>query len=351
MAVERGSAQDPTVSRPVARLEGLEIPFGSAPGLHDITLAVDAGRCVAVVGTSGVGKSTLLRAIAGLAPLRAGRIEIAGRDVTALPPERRGAVYLHQSPVLFPHLDVAGNVAFPLHIRGMGRDAVRTRVAEALARMRLDDFGPRRAGTLSGGQRHRVALARALVADAPLLLLDEPLSALDAALRSEVRDAIATVRDDGRHGLLLVTHELDDAAVLASTVCVLLEGGIAQTASPAELFSRPASLAVARLVGVPNLIEGRVSDELFTCQLGVWPAPGEVDGRFTAALRADAFCRAANGCNAEIVEVRQLARGPVVIVSAGGVRLEVAMDGENRLEAGHSIRLGVRPNRVHYLRG
>jgi ABC-type sugar transport system ATPase subunit len=331
------------------RLQDLHVPFGTTAGLHDIALTIRTGECVAVVGASGAGKSTLLRAIAGLAPIQSGKVEIAGRDVTTLPPERRGAVYLHQSPVLFPHLDVAGNVAFPLHVRNVPREAVAVRVAEALDRMRLGDLGARRASALSGGQRHRIALARALVADPPLLLLDEPLSALDPALRGDVRAAIADVRDAGSCGLLLVTHDLDDAALLAHRLCVLHEGSIVQDATPAELFAKPASLAVARFLDVPNLIEGRIANGVFASALGSWPAPGAVDGLAVAAFWPDTVC-IGSGVDALVTEVRHLARGVSVIAVVDDQRLEIAADPAFSALPGATLRLHVRPERVHYLR-
>ena len=332
------------------RLHGLHVPFGTEPGLLDITLTVRTGECVAVVGASGAGKSTLLRAIAGLAPIQSGMIEIAGRDVTALPPERRGAVYLHQSPVLFAHLSVAGNVAFPLRVRNVPAGTVAARVAEALGRVRLGDLGARRTSALSGGQRHRIALARALVADPPLLLLDEPLSALDPALRGDVRAAIADVRDAGGCGLLLVTHDLDDAALLASRVCVLHAGRVVQDAAPADLFARPASLAVARFLDVPNLVEGRIANGVFASALGDWAAHGEADGPAVAAFRPDALCIASNGMTAVVLEVRHLARGVRVIAGVGGQRLEMAADPALTAAPGDTVQLHVKQGRVHYLR-
>jgi putative spermidine/putrescine transport system ATP-binding protein len=332
------------------RLQKLHVPFGTEAGLHDITFTVQTGECVAVVGASGAGKSTLLRAIAGLSPAGSGSIEIAGRDVTKLPPERRGAVYLHQSPVLFPHLDVTGNVAFPLRVRNVPGDIIATRVAGALDRMRLERLGQRRVSTLSGGQRHRVALARALVADPPVLLLDEPLSALDPALRGDVRAAIADVRDTGACGLLLVTHDLDDAALLASRVCVLHAGAIAQDATPAELFARPASLAVARFLDVPNLLEGRVDGGVFTSALGKWAAAGEADGPAVAAFRPDAVCLGADGSRAEVIEVRHLARGVSLIVAVDEQRLEVTADPAYTVSPGETLLVRLKPERVHYLR-
>jgi ABC-type sugar transport system ATPase subunit len=239
------------------RISGGEIPFGGdlapgAPGLRGIELEVAPGERLVLVGASGEGKTTLLRAVAGLTPLRAGRVEIGGRTVTGLPPEKRGAVYLHQAPVLFPHLTVAENVAFPLRIRGVPREEREARVGEALEAVRIGVLAHRHIGALSGGERHRAALARAVVARPPLLLLDEPLSALDPGLRAEVRDAIVNLQAHYRPGIVLVTHDLDEAGRMGHRVGIVMDRTIVRLAPPAELFRDPGSLAVARFLGYRN---------------------------------------------------------------------------------------------------
>jgi len=263
---------------PALRVTGLRVTFGGgtdrdAPGLTGVTLEVAAGERLVLVGASGAGKTTLLRAVAGLVPIDEGSIEIGGKDVTRLPPERRGAVYLHQSPVLFPHLTVEENVAFPLRIRGVPQGEARKRVHEVLDAVRLADLGHRPSGALSGGQRHRVALARAVVARPSLLLLDEPLSSLDPGLRHEIRDVIVHLqaqvqvqieaqgedpearghnRAQVQPGLVLVTHDLEEAGLLGHRVGIVMEGGLAQLAPPEEIFRAPATLEVARFLGYRN---------------------------------------------------------------------------------------------------
>ena len=332
------------------RVEGLSAPFGGGPGLEGISLDVGSGERLAVVGASGAGKTTLLRAVAGLAPLSGGRVEIGGREVTHLPPERRDAVYLHQTPLLFPHLSVGENVAFALRVRSAAEGEVRERVDALLRAVGLEGFGARMPRTLSGGQRHRVALARAMAARPRLLLLDEPLSSLDPALRQEVREAIVHVQEEQRPALVLVTHDLDEAGVMGHRVAVLLDRRLAQVAPPGELFARPASLAVARFLGIPNEVPGHVrADGAFQSPLGVLAplAPME-PGPAVAVFHPDALRPvAAGGIPARITAVRHRAHGTTALVrTASGIELEMDVARDAAPEVGAEVGIEVDSRRV-----
>lgn len=232
-------------------LERFAAAIPGAPRVAPIDLTVARGETIALLGPSGAGKSSLLRAIAGHVPA-VGEITVAGRRVTDLPAESRRAVYLHQLPRLFPHLDVAGNVAFPMQLRGLPRN-LRTNETSALLRLvQLEAFGARDVGSLSGGERQRVALARAIAASPEVLLLDEPFTALDPSLRADVRDALARLLTQATPATVLVTHDVEEAAALASRIAVLLDGRIAQIASPSVLFRHPATANLARFLGVEN---------------------------------------------------------------------------------------------------
>lgn len=222
-----------------------------APAVSPIDLAIARGETVALLGPSGAGKSSLLRAIAGLVPA-VGEISIAGRRVTEVPAEARRAVYLHQTPRLFPHLDVAGNVGFPMVLRGQPRAEQAQQTQALLQLVQLDGFGARDVAALSGGERQRVALARAIAASPEVLLLDEPFTALDPSLRTDVRNALARILERATPATILVTHDADEAAALATRIAVLLNGRMAQIASPSTLFRSPASLEVARFLGAEN---------------------------------------------------------------------------------------------------
>jgi len=222
-----------------------------APVIGPISMEVAAGEVLALLGPSGAGKTTLLRAIAGLIPA-SGSLRVAGTDRVSAAPESRGIVYLHQTPRLFPHLDVAGNVAFPMRLRHLPETAVQHRVAALLELVQLGPLAARRTEGLSGGERQRVALARALAADPRVLLLDEPFAALDPSLRAEVRAALEAVLHSARLATVLVTHDLEEAGWLAHRAGVLLDGAVVQVAPPMHLFEAPASLAVATFLEIPN---------------------------------------------------------------------------------------------------
>ncbi len=242
------------VKRPDAALEliGVKVPFGDGPGLVDISLRIDPGERIALVGASGAGKSSLLRVIAGESEPLGGELRIAGIAAAGRSPRERDVVFLGQRPLLFPHLSVRQNVAFPLEVRGTSGSEVRRRVDEALEAVEVRGLAERHPASLSGGQAHRVALARAVVARPALLLLDEPFSGLDPELRTRLQDTVAAVTARFDSALLLVTHDLREAGRLGDRVGVLLDRRLARLATPAALYRDPGSLAVARFIGWPN---------------------------------------------------------------------------------------------------
>ena len=271
------------------RLEGLSKRYGNVEVLRDLTLDVAPGTLVALLGPSGCGKTTTLRAVAGLIDPSAGDVLFDGRSVLALPPERRPVAMVFQAPLLFPHMSVGDNVAFGLRMRGVGRGRRRQLAQEALERVQLPGFAGRRPGELSGGQEQRVALARALVVQPSVLLLDEPFSALDAFLRAEMRELVLTLQRDLGVTTLFVTHDQEEAVVLADRVALMLAGRLQQYAAPETFYDLPASLAVARFFGTANAFAGSVSGGWHVSPLGrVAVRPGTPDGAGVLVVRQEA---------------------------------------------------------------
>jgi ABC-type Fe3+/spermidine/putrescine transport system ATPase subunit len=268
------------------RLRGVEKAFGTHPALRGCDLDVRAGEVMTLLGPSGCGKTTLLRAIAGLVVPEAGSISIAGRDVTWVPANRRRVGMVFQHYALFPHMTVAGNVAYGLRVRRVARPEIERRVGAALALVELGALAERWPGQLSGGQQQRVALARALVLEPEVLLLDEPFGALDAKLRQAMQvDLKKLVR---RVGIttVFVTHDQDEALALSDRMAVMEAGRVAQVGTPLEVYDRPASAYVADFVGRSNLLDGVAAGGRVELTPGVaLPAAGT--GPVTVVIRPE----------------------------------------------------------------
>lgn len=239
------------------RIEALKRSFGPGPAAVDhINLVVESGQFFCLLGPSGCGKTTLLRLIGGYLMPTEGEIVIAGARVTRNPPERRNVGMVFQNYALFPHLSARENVSFGLEVRGLPRREWRQRVEAMLDRVGLSDAERRRyPRELSGGQQQRVALARALVIEPQLLLLDEPLANLDRKLREQLRGELRDIQRRTGVTTILVTHDQDEAFSMADQVGVMVQGRFLQIASPAALYQRPATPAVARFVGEANLFQ------------------------------------------------------------------------------------------------
>src|SRR5262245_57438579 len=245
----------------MARLElsHLSKHFGGTVAVRDVTLDVGDGEFIVLLGPSGCGKTTTLRMIAGFVAPTAGRVRLGGRDVTTLPPWQRNAGMVFQSYALFPHLTVAENVAFGLEMRSMATTEIEPRVKEALRMVRLAGYEQRLPRELSGGQQQRVALARALAIRPDVLLLDEPLSNLDAKLRETVRVEIRELQRQLGITTVMVTHDQEEALIMADRLVVMSDGAVRQVGTQQELYERPADRFVAGFVGRSNLLAGTMA--------------------------------------------------------------------------------------------
>jgi ABC-type Fe3+/spermidine/putrescine transport system ATPase subunit len=247
------------VDPPWLAAEGLSFDHDGRPTVRGVSLTVEKGRFLALLGPSGCGKTTLLRLLGGYLRPRAGRVWLAGRDVTDLPPERRATGMVFQHYALFPHLSARGNVAFGLEVRRLPRAEVRRRTEELLDLVGLSPAErDRRPAALSGGQQQRVALARALAIGPDLLLLDEPLANLDRRLREQLRAELRSLQRRTGVAAVLVTHDQEETLAVADAVGVMAAGQLLQVGTPEAVYRRPRTPAVARFLGDANLLPGGV---------------------------------------------------------------------------------------------
>jgi iron(III) transport system ATP-binding protein len=327
------------VSAPLLVCRGLVKRFGEVAALDGADLEVREGSLTALVGPSGCGKTTLLRMIAGFETPDAGTIELRGRGISSpaggWPPERRRVAMVFQDFALFPHLDVAGNVAFGLP-RGADR---RERVRELLALVRLDGLERRMPHELSGGQQQRVALARAFAAEPDLILMDEPFSNLDPSIRDEVRDEVRRLLHSVGITALVVTHDQEEALSLAGEVAVMIDGRIVQIGTPTEVYGTPISRQVGEFLGQANVLRGVVTGSDVECVLGHFPTTDRANGEVDLLFRAETLVitEVVDGVPAEVIDLDYYGHDQMVFVRlVTGERLHV------RQLAGLTFELGQR---------
>jgi ABC-type Fe3+/spermidine/putrescine transport system ATPase subunit len=235
-------------------VDRVAVSYGATKVLHEVSLDVAPGEFVALLGASGCGKTSLLRAISGFVRVVGGRIAVAGSDITHLPPDKRDMAMVFQSYALWPHMTVAGNLGYGLKLRGVARAARAARIDEILKLLALEGLADRPVTQLSGGQRQRVALGRALAINPRILLLDEPLSNLDSRIRQTVRHEIKALQQSLGITAIHVTHDREEAMVMADRIAVMNAGRIEQLAAPEEVYNRPASAFVATFLGADNVV-------------------------------------------------------------------------------------------------
>lgn len=252
------------------KLEALtkKYPNVERPAVDNLSLDIESGRLVAFLGPSGCGKTTTLKMIAGLIQPTAGHIHFDGEAVNAIPTEKRGAVMVFQNYLLFPYMSVGDNVGFGLKMRGVGKTTIERKVREMLALVKLPDIAGRRPKQLSGGQQQRVALARALITDPRVLLLDEPLSNLDAHLRDEMRDLILTIQRELGVTTIFVTHDQEEAVLLADQIALIFDGVLRMVGAPEEFYRRPVSERAARFFGGMNFIPAQRHGDRIQTRVG-----------------------------------------------------------------------------------
>lgn len=285
-------------------VKSVSAAYDTTPVLHDVSVSIEPGQILSVLGPSGSGKSTLLRVIAGLHPLTSGSVHIAGTDVTRVPAHRRRIGLVPQDGALFTHRDVAGNVGFGIPHLSARHAAQNPRVQELIALVGLEGLEHRRPHELSGGQQQRVALARALAHDPQLVLLDEPFSALDAGLRVRLREEVGAILRGQGISTLLVTHDQEEALSLGDAVAVMRDGRVVQTASPATLYRKPGDEWVARFIGDAVILPAHFTGEIAHCALGSLPAPDARPEDDLVLIRPEQLRFGGEGTAAEVAQVR-----------------------------------------------
>jgi spermidine/putrescine transport system ATP-binding protein len=280
------------------RIEDVSKVFDGMPAVKDFSLEIATGEFVSLLGPSGCGKTTLLRMIGGFEFPDQGRIVLDGTDITSVPPNKRPINMVFQRVTLFPHLDVAENVAFGLRLARVAKPEIERRVKDALELVRLPGFERRKVETLSGGQAQRIALARAIVNRPRVLLFDEPLSALDLKIRRELQVELKDIHRELKGTFVYVTHDQEEAMSMSDRVVVMRLGEIEQVGAPVNLYREPASLFVASFVGSSNVIrvmvmsagDGEVAVELGGTVVRAAAAPGVRPGtEASLVLRAEAI--------------------------------------------------------------
>jgi len=303
------------------RLRQLRKEFGDVVAVDSVDLDVTDGEFLTLLGPSGSGKTTVLRMIAGFEQPTSGTIELAGTDVTQLPPYSRDVNTVFQDYALFPHMDVLSNVEYGLRVKKVPKGERRQRAEEALASVRLDGYGSRKPSQLSGGQRQRVALARALVNRPRVLLLDEPLGALDLKLREQMQVELKELQRAVGITFVFVTHDQEEALTMSDRIAVFDRGRIAQIGTPVEIYEHPQTPFVAGFVGVSNLLEAGVAATLLGRE-GLWSVRPEKIRVLLGSVTPEANEREAAGVIREVVYVGMSTRF-IVDLDAGATLIAV----------------------------
>ncbi len=328
-------------------VNGLSKNFGDVRAVVDAGFTVGKGEIVSLIGPSGCGKTTMLRMIAGFEQADKGEIELSGKAIATLPPEKRDIGIVFQDYALFPHLTVRDNITFAmLKVPKTGKAARATQLIGMLGLAGLEDRFP---DQLSGGQQQRVALARSFAAEPRLLLLDEPFSNLDAALRQSTRREIRAILKATGLGVVFVTHDQEEALSFADKICVMRDGHIEQFGPPMQLYDRPASAFVATFLGRTNLLRAQAEGRYAVTPFGQIELDREAQGEALLSLRPEHLVLepATNGLNDAVVAYREFKGHDITYwVQIGGVSVQVDTDYKQRFNPGVRVSLVQREKAV-----
>jgi len=341
----------PTAPDVVVSLRRISKHYGGFKAVDDLSLEVTRGELLCLLGPSGCGKTTTLRMVAGFVEPTSGSVLIGGQDVTELPPYRRETGMVFQSYALFPHMSVADNVAFGLENLGVPKPERARQVEEMLTLVEMSHLAERFPRELSGGQQQRVALARALALGPAVLLLDEPFSNLDAQLRVRLREELSRLVDRVNITTLFVTHDQEEALMLADRIAVINAGRIEQLGTPEDIYERPATRFVAEFIGSCSILEGMVQDGFFTSRAGLRLPVATPAGPVLAIVRPEYVTIAGDGepgISGRIESSNYFGAVTRLTIAAGGERLvmESHFLPGRRPKAGDDIKLGINPSGI-----
>ena len=344
------SHKEPKLS--AIRLENVCKQWGATHAVQNVSFEINEGSLLVLLGPSGCGKSTTLRLIAGLESVSSGRIYIADRDVTDLPPAERRLAMVFQSYALFPHLTVRENILFGLKVRKVTEADQKRRLENAVGILGLGGLLDRKPSALSGGQQQRVALGRALVAEAAVCLMDEPLSNLDAKLRLEMRREIRELQQRLGMTMVYVTHDQTEAMSMADTIILMQHGHIVQNDAPVAMYSKPATTFAASFIGTPpmNLLNVAMTNgqPIIAGSAGC-PVPGPVCAECTLGIRPEHVQVTEDGpWQAEVLSMEYLGADSVLACSLGQQQIAVQVAGNPGFKPGHSLRLSFATDALHY---
>ncbi len=330
------------------RIEGIRKAFGPVVALEKVELTVPDGEFLALLGPSGCGKTTLLRIIAGLETQTEGRVLIGGRDVSALPPRKRGLAMVFQNYAVFPHMTVRENVAFGLRMQGADKARIDRQVERAAALLHIEPYLARYPGQLSGGQRQRVAVARALAVEPGVLLMDEPLSNLDALLRLEMRAELKAVLREAGTTTVYVTHDQTEAMGLADRIAVLHAGKIEQIDTPAKLYRHPQTMFVGGFVGAPPMNFFVLQSSGGVARLEGLSLACPAEGEVVLGVRGEDF-EIGEGAALVVMVAEPMGSHTLITGTIAGVRTRVVAPAEMVPAAGSTVLVRPMPGRMVWM--
>jgi multiple sugar transport system ATP-binding protein len=332
-------------------IDGVSKAFGAVVALESVSLTVADGEFLALLGPSGCGKTTLLRIIAGLETQTSGRVLIGGRDVSSLPPRKRGLAMVFQNYAVFPHMTVAGNVGFGLRMAGADRARIERQVAKAAALLHIEPYLDRYPGQLSGGQRQRVAVARALAIEPGVLLMDEPLSNLDALLRLEMRAELKSVLQAAGTTTIYVTHDQTEAMGLADRIALLHAGRIVQIDQPSALYRHPATRFVGGFVGSPpmNFLTLPVANGRVRVGALTFPAPTNAPTVVMGVRGEDFEIVTTDAIPFEVIVAEPMGSHTLLTGTVAGQQMRVVAPSDALPQRGEKLQLRPLPDRISWM--